>query len=46
MDVSVYEELQIAIDREVSKSHHNSRMKLRIQVSNVEQRDNIEFYLH
>ena len=33
-----------AIDREVSKSRHNSRTKLHIQVSYVEKRDNIEFY--
>ena len=31
-----------AIDSEVSKLFHNSRMKLRIQVSNVEKRDNID----
>ena len=30
----------------VSKSRHNSRTKLRIQVSNVPKRDNIKFYLH
>ena len=30
----------------VSKSRHNSRTKLRIQVSHVQKRDNIEFYLH
>ena len=35
-----------AIDREVSKSRHNSTTRLRIWLSNDEQRDNIEFYLY
>ena len=35
-----------AIDREVSKSRHNSTTRLRIRLSNDEQRDNIECYLY
>ena len=40
-------EVQIASNcKQVRKPRHNSRTKLRIQISHIHNRDNIEFYLY
>ena len=47
MDSFAFGEVQIASNcKQVRKPRHNSRTKLRIQISHIHKRDNIVFYLH